>query len=64
MKRIIKWLADRFGVCTTETVTEYVERQVYVAGGTIYGDLHIVGDLSVDGNISATGEITAHNIKK
>ena len=65
MKRLIKWLAEEFGVCTVKTIvkTVTVEKEVLrhfiPQNGVVDGDLIVNGDLLVN----ATGGVTCYKEK-
>lgn len=69
MKRLIKWLAEEFGVCTVKTIvkTVTVEKEVLrhfiPKTGTIEGDLIVDGDLLVKGSLIVTGSVTCYKEK-
>ena len=65
MKKLIKWLADKFGVITVKTV--YVEKKTLTnfipKAGTVDGDLIVEGDLLVKGSLTVTGSVTCYKEK-
>ena len=69
MKRLIKWLAEVFGVCTVKTIvkTVTVEKEVLrhfiPKNGVVDGDLIVNGDLLVKGSLNATGGVTCYKEK-
>ena len=58
MKKLIKWLADKFGVTTVKTV--YVEKKTLInyfpKVGTVDGDLIVKGSLTVTGSVTCFKE--------
>ena len=69
MKKLIKWLADKFGVCTVKTEVKIVVKEKEVLrhfipkAGTVDGDLIVNGDLRVKGSLSVTGSVTCYKEK-
>ena len=65
MKKLIKWLADKFGVTTVKTV--YVEKKTLInfipKAGTVKGDLIVEGDLLVKGSLTVTGGVACFKEK-
>mgnify|MGYP007044227668 FL=1 len=69
MKRLIRWLADKFGVTIVRTEVRTVVKEKEVIrhfipkAGTIEGDLIVEGDLLVKGSLNATGGVTCYKEK-
>lgn len=57
IKRLIKWLADRFGVVTERVIVEKVTEVRYI-GGMVEGDVVVDGNLTINGDLKVTGCIT------
>lgn len=58
MKKFIQWLAKVFNANITVVKTVEKEKKIYLASGTIEGDINVEGNLSVNGRITATKGIT------
>ena len=69
MKKLIKWLADKFGVTTVRTEVRTVVKEKEVLryfipkNGVVDGDLIVNGDLLVKGSLNATGGVTCYKEK-
>ena len=69
MKKLIKWLADKFGVTTVRTEVRTVVKEKEVLrhfipkAGTVEGDLIVEGDLLVKGSLIVTGSVTCYKEK-
>lgn len=69
MKKLIKWLADKFGVTTVRTEIRTVVKEKEVLrhfipqNGVVDGDLIVNGDLLVKGSLNATGGVTCYKEK-
>ena len=57
MKKLIVWLAKKFGVETERVVVERVIETKYI-GNEVDGDVTIHGDLLIKGSLKVTGSIT------
>ena len=57
MKKLILWLAKKFGVVTERVVIEKVTEVIYL-GSEVDGDVTIHGDLLVKSDLKVTGCIT------
>lgn len=69
MKKLIKWLADKFGVTTVRTEVRTVVKEKEVLrhfipkNGVVDGDLIVNGNLLVKGSLNATGGVTCYKKK-
>ena len=69
MKKLIKWLADKFGVTTVRTEVRTVVKEKEVLrhfipkNGVVDGDLIVNGNLLVKGSRNATGGVTCYKKK-
>lgn len=59
MKRLIKWLAKKFGVETERVVVEKVTEIRYI-GNEVDGDVTVRGNLVINGDLRVTGCITIY----
>ena len=63
MKKLIKWLADKFGVTTVRTEVRTVVKEKEVLRHFIPKAGTVEGDLLVKGSLTVTGSVTCYKEK-